>query len=151
MLALCIEADEVAVVGESSTEISRSGPGSYASWRRLLATIDIAPATHDQKRAILADVRDERETEMSAEGLGQLSEVAGLYLPGTLDQGRAASQLRPPVRPGQPRLARARARARQHGRPALDHRRRPAAPGATCPAGRTCCAATCQAARPCCR
>jgi ATP-dependent Clp protease ATP-binding subunit ClpC len=100
MLAPHVEAGEIAVVGESTEEAFRRGLGADPSLRRLFAAVEVAPASAAETRAILTDVRDEAGLEMSDEDLERLAELAGLYLPGTVEPGRAVGLLRRVIETG---------------------------------------------------
>jgi ATP-dependent Clp protease ATP-binding subunit ClpC len=94
MLAPHVESGAVAILGESTSEAFRTGLGEVASLRRLFVPVELAEADAAETRAILRAVRDEYGAAMTDPDLDRLAELAGMYLAGTAEPGRAVGLLR---------------------------------------------------------
>ncbi|MBL9088057.1 MAG: AAA family ATPase, partial [Planctomycetia bacterium] len=94
MLAPHVESGAVAILGESTPEAFRTGLGDVASLRRLFVPVELAEADATETKAILRAVRDEAGADMPDADLDRLLDLAGMYLTGAAQPGRAVGLLR---------------------------------------------------------
>jgi len=94
MLAPHVESGAIAILGESTPEAFRTGLGDVASLRRLFVPVELADADAEETKAILRAVRDETGAPMADPDLDRLLDLAGMYLAGTAQPGRAVGLLR---------------------------------------------------------
>ncbi len=94
MIAPIVESGAIAILGESTPEAFRHGLGEVPSLRRLFAPIEMGSASPEETRRTLKAVRAEARVDMSDADVERLMEVAEMYLPGTVEPGRAVGLLR---------------------------------------------------------
>jgi len=90
MLAPHLERGEIALLGETTPEAFRTAH----ALQRLFTAIEVAPATHAETRALLAQVAAEARAEVESETLDRLMDLTDFYLPGVALPGRALGLLR---------------------------------------------------------
>ncbi len=94
MIAPHVESGAIAILGESTPEAFRTGLGDVTSLRRLFVPVELAEADAEETKAILRAVRDETGAPMADPDLDRLLDLAGMYLAGTAQPGRAVGLLR---------------------------------------------------------
>jgi ATP-dependent Clp protease ATP-binding subunit ClpC len=94
MLAPHVESGAVAIVGESTTEAFRSGLGGIGSLRRLFPPVELRAMGEEDTLRVLEAVRDEAGLSMEDGDLERLTELASMYLSGSVEPGRSVGLLR---------------------------------------------------------
>ena len=94
MLAPAVEAGDIALLGEASSEAWLQGTRRDRTLRRLFQSVELQPVGGPATRAILTRVADELGADLDAEAIERLIELGDLYLPDVAQPGRAVGLLR---------------------------------------------------------
>ena len=93
-LAPRVEAGEIAILGESTSEAFRAGLGAIGSLRRLFHAIEVQEADAVRTRAVLGWMQRDAKADVPAKVIDRLLELADYYLAGSSQPGRAAGLFR---------------------------------------------------------